>query len=322
MQQAQVKLKEISADTCFVRETHKARGRTIAVTPENSASRNLFYGRIRIDHGEPPILFSTGTHETGLICLKGSGTIETGDASFQLSPYDALYVPRDSEMKISSIDGVDLAEISSPVEDHYPVQFVSFQEIRKDASLHFIAGETPIQRDLNILLGKNIKAGRIMAGVTFSSDGNWTSFPPHEHHDMLEEAYLFIDTPEPQWGIQLVYTNLDEPELVQIVHEGDVVLMPKSNHPKVVAGLTKARANEGAAHGVNVNAIAPGYFETDNTEALRSDKVRDRQIHERIPALRWGIPEDLAGAAVFLSSAASDYMNGQVMAVDGGWLAR
>jgi 5-deoxy-glucuronate isomerase len=74
-----------------------------------------------------------------------------------------------------------------------------------------------------------------MAGVTFSKDGNWTSFPPHEHQNMLEEAYLYIDMPEPQWGIQLVYSNLEEPELVQVVHEGDVVLMPQGYHPNVAA---------------------------------------------------------------------------------------
>lgn len=89
-----------------------------------------------------------------------------------------------------------------------------------------------------------------------------------------------------------------------------------------VGQLTKAFANEWAAKGVNVNAIAPGYMETDNTEALRSDPSRSRQILERIPAGRWGHPEDVAGAAVFLASHASDYMHGHVLVVDGGWLAR
>lgn len=89
-----------------------------------------------------------------------------------------------------------------------------------------------------------------------------------------------------------------------------------------VAGLTKALANEWAKHGVNVNAIAPGYFETDNTTALRADENRNRQIMERIPAGRWGNPDDLAGAAVFLASNASDYMHGHTLVVDGGWLAR
>ncbi len=89
-----------------------------------------------------------------------------------------------------------------------------------------------------------------------------------------------------------------------------------------VAQLTKALANEWAAKGINVNAIAPGYMATDNTEALRKNPQRSGQIMERIPARRWGEPDDLAGAAVFLSSSASDYVHGHVLAVDGGWLAR
>jgi len=89
-----------------------------------------------------------------------------------------------------------------------------------------------------------------------------------------------------------------------------------------VGQLTKAFANEWASKGINVNAIAPGYMETDNTAALRKDPDRSRQILERIPAGRWGLPADLAGAAVFLASAASDYVHGHILAVDGGWLAR
>ena len=89
-----------------------------------------------------------------------------------------------------------------------------------------------------------------------------------------------------------------------------------------VGQLTKAFANEWAAKGVNVNAIAPGYMATDNTEALQKNPERARQIMERIPAGRWGTPEDLAGAAVFLASSASDYVHGQIVVVDGGWLNR
>jgi len=89
-----------------------------------------------------------------------------------------------------------------------------------------------------------------------------------------------------------------------------------------VAQLTKALANEWAAKGINVNAIAPGYMATDNTAALRSDPTRSRQILERIPAARWGTPQDIAGAAIFLCSSASDYVHGHILAVDGGWLAR
>jgi 2-deoxy-D-gluconate 3-dehydrogenase len=89
-----------------------------------------------------------------------------------------------------------------------------------------------------------------------------------------------------------------------------------------VAGLTKLLANEWAAKGLNVNAIAPGYIATNNTAALQADENRNRSIMERIPAGRWGDPSDLGGAAVFLASSASDYVNGHILAVDGGWLAR
>jgi len=89
-----------------------------------------------------------------------------------------------------------------------------------------------------------------------------------------------------------------------------------------LAGMTRALANEWAALGINVNAIAPGYFETNNTEALREDASRSAAILARIPAGRWGRPDDLAGVAVFLASRASDYVHGAVMPVDGGWLAR
>ena len=89
-----------------------------------------------------------------------------------------------------------------------------------------------------------------------------------------------------------------------------------------VAGITKALANEWAKFNVNVNAIAPGYMATDNTTALRADENRNRQILERIPTGRWGTPDDLAGTAVFLASAASDYLQGHIVVVDGGWMAR
>jgi 2-deoxy-D-gluconate 3-dehydrogenase len=89
-----------------------------------------------------------------------------------------------------------------------------------------------------------------------------------------------------------------------------------------VAGITRALANEWAKHGLNINAIAPGYMATDNTVQLRADPARSASILERIPAGRWGTPDDLKGAVVFLASAASGYLNGAILPVDGGWLAR
>lgn len=89
-----------------------------------------------------------------------------------------------------------------------------------------------------------------------------------------------------------------------------------------VGGLTKLMANEWATKGINVNAIAPGYIATNNTAALQGDEIRNRQILERIPEARWGQPQDIGGAAVFLASRAADYVQGHILAVDGGWLAR
>jgi 5-deoxy-glucuronate isomerase len=107
--------------------------------------------------------------------------------------------------------------------------------VQKDPSLHFKAGAPPTERMLNVLIGKNVEAGRILAGVTFSQPGNWTSWPPHEHGAMLEEAYLYIDMPAPAFGVQLVYTDKGDPELATIVRENDVVLMPQGYHPNVAA---------------------------------------------------------------------------------------
>jgi 2-deoxy-D-gluconate 3-dehydrogenase len=104
--------------------------------------------------------------------------------------------------------------------------------------------------------------------------------------------------------------------------QGGVNVASYAAAKSALAGLTKALANEWAPHGVNVNAIAPGYVATDNTQALRDDPARARSILERIPAGRWGRPADLGGAAVFLASAAADYVHGVVLPVDGGWLGR
>lgn len=104
--------------------------------------------------------------------------------------------------------------------------------------------------------------------------------------------------------------------------QGGIRVASYTASKSALLGLTRVLANEWAGKRINVNAIAPGYFETSNTEALRKDESRQRAILERIPAGRWGVPEDLAGAAVFLAAAASDYVHGAVLPVDGGWLAR
>jgi 5-deoxy-glucuronate isomerase len=226
----------LSPDTCVVRNTAAQKGRHISVAPGKTAARHLHYGRIVLDAGDAPVAISTGGHETGLIVLRGGASVLVNGAPFTLGRYDALYVPRGSDVEVKpGPQGCDVAELSAPVEGSYPLQHVKWDDVQKDPALHFIAGAPPTQRNLNVLIGRNVEAGRIMAGVTFSSPGNWTSWPPHEHAALAEEAYVYIDMPAPSWGVQFVYTNSQSPELAVVVHDGDCVLMPKGYHPNVSA---------------------------------------------------------------------------------------
>lgn len=225
----------LAPGTCVVRNTASRKGRTESVAP-GAAMQHLHYGRIILDHGDEAVRFDTRERETALICLQGTATVVTEGTRATLDRYDSIYVPRDATIDVApGPQGCDLAEISAPVSRRHPVQVVRFAEIQKDPTLHVAAGGPTAKRDLNVLIGKNVQAGRIMAGVTFSDPGNWTSWPPHEHAAMLEEAYLYIDMPAPAFGVQLVYTNAREPEVATIVREGDVVLMPKGYHPNVAA---------------------------------------------------------------------------------------
>lgn len=226
----------LTFDRCVVRDTAGRKGRTRAVSPDRTSARHLHYGRIILDEGNAALSFDTGEHETGLIGLNGSAVITVDAQPFSIGRYDALYVPRDCRVEVRPDDGgCDIAELSAAVRQRHPVQFVPFADVQKDPGLHFKAGGPSAERSLNVLFGKNIQAGRIMAGVTFSAPGNWTSWPPHEHAALAEEAYLYIDMPAPAFGVQLVYTDKTTPELAVIVREGDVVLIPKGYHPNVAA---------------------------------------------------------------------------------------
>ncbi|MGE5125136.1 MAG: 5-deoxy-glucuronate isomerase [Betaproteobacteria bacterium] len=226
----------LTVDRCVVRATHARKGRTRSLDPATTAARHLHYGRIVLDGADAPLRFDTAGLETGLVALRGRAEVGVAGRAFAMAPYDSLYVPRDSGVEVRPCaEGCDLAEIAAPVERAYPLQYVAWADVQKDPGLHFKAGAPPTERTLNILLGKNVEAGRIVVGVTFPAPGNWMSWPPHEHSEMLEEAYLYVDMPEPSWGIQLVYTDPRAPELVVVVREGDVVLMPRGYHPGVSA---------------------------------------------------------------------------------------
>ncbi len=234
---AAMNLYEIAKDTCIVRNTASRKGRTTAVAPGTSPFRYLRHGRIILDPDDPPVRFDTEAAEVGLIGLKGSARVSAAGQTFTLNRLDALYVPRGASIEVAAAgqSGCDLAEVAAPVDNVYPLQFVPYSGVQQDPGLHMTVGAPPNQRQISILLGKNVQAGRILAGVTFAAPGNWTSWPPHEHAAMLEEAYLYIDMPAPAFGLQLVYTNGSEPELATIVRQDDVVLIPQGYHPNVGA---------------------------------------------------------------------------------------
>jgi 5-deoxy-glucuronate isomerase len=215
------------------RRTNERQGRHIAVSPKNSSMRHLEYGRIILEGAKSTESFSTGDRETGLICLNGKAVVAVDGKKHSLETYDSIYIPRDSSVEVSTDSIVDLAEFSAEVSNRYPLQVVPFSEIEKNPGLKFSTGGSGCKRQVHMLLAKNIEAGRLIAGFTVSDPGNWTSWPPHQHGEMLEEVYVYFKMPDPAFAIQLVYNNTDRPELVTVVRDGDAVLMPTGFHPNV-----------------------------------------------------------------------------------------
>lgn len=224
---------EETKDQLIFHGTNSKKGRSVSITPDNSLMKHLVYGRVILDQEEPSAKFSTGGLETGLICLSGECTLIAGGQTNEIGKYDSIYIPRDTEVEIKTATAVDLVECSAEVDNKYPLQVVRYADVEKDGSLRFTTGGPSTTRTVNITLGKNVEAGRILAGFTTSEPGHWTSWPPHEHAAILEELYVYYDMPAPSFGVQFVYTNPDEPEFVGIVRDGDAVIMPKGFHPNV-----------------------------------------------------------------------------------------
>lgn len=248
------------------RKTNAHTGRQISVSPSNSMMRHLAYGRILLNASLPSVSFSTGERETGLICLGGEAHVRIAGNATQLGRFDAIYVPRGSAVEVMTGSSVDIAEFSAQVAKQYPLQVVRSTDVAKDPGLQYSTGGPGCTRHLHMLLAKNIEAGRLIAGITHSDPGNWTSWPPHEHAKMLEEMYVYFDMPYPAYGIQLVYNDTEYPELVTVVRDGDAVLMPSGYHPNVsipghrIAFLWAMAAHrEGEDRQFGVVNVQPGF---------------------------------------------------------------
>ena len=218
------------------RGTHRVQGRRRIIHQYNTGLELLRYGRIIMGKDGGSLDVDSQDEEIGFVCLGDGGSIQVEGQTYPLGKYDALYLPRESRFTVSSAEAFDLAEIAAPASRNYPVQLVRFEEVLKDAELVKRAGFVPYERTLHTLIGENnVQASRLLAGVTFSQEGNWTSWPPHDHSEAKEEIYLYIDMPEPNFGIHLNYTDFRDMEMVVPVWEGDAVAIKKGYHYNVAS---------------------------------------------------------------------------------------
>jgi 5-deoxy-glucuronate isomerase len=220
-------------NSAIIRATDAHKGRRLSVTPQVGGLKRIRYGRIVLDQTEPRATLETGECEVALVCLAGRATVRVGQRAFELTPLDVVYLPPGTVAEVHTDDHADVAEAAAPVKGDYPLQFVPIDDVHGNDSLQFTTGGAGNTRTITILVGKNVRAGRLLVGVTRSEPGNWTSWPPHEHTSTLEEVYVYYDMPPPAFAVQLVYTDPSNPEFVGIVRQGDAVLIPSGFHPNV-----------------------------------------------------------------------------------------
>ena len=184
-------------------------------------------------------------------------------------------------------------------------------------------------KDAVMDFAKTLETNNIVPDILINNAGTIKRHPAAEHPDAWWDEVIEVNLSAQfrlsrEIGRQMVARGSGKIIFTAslLTFQGGITVPGYSASKGGIGQLTKALANEWAAHGVNVNAIAPGYIATDNTEALRNDSARYKAILERIPQGRWGTPEDFAGPAIFLASSASDYVNGEILTVDGGWMGR
>jgi len=203
-------------------------------SPRNTDLEYLSFGYLRL---KPKSSFKLESlnEEVFLTPITDSGVVVVGEYRWNICKYDGFYLPRNSSCLLINSGGnvLDFAVAKAEsIIDAEPT-LISFSQVREDPLLHQVVGDESCMREVFITLPPRVKACRLVCGLTFSKPGNWTSFPPHEHGDIQEEIYVFIDMPKPAFGIQLIYTSLEDLEFIDIVREKDAVVIPKGYHPNV-----------------------------------------------------------------------------------------
>ncbi len=219
----------------LIKNTASEKGRTLFVTPESSDFRYISAGRIILDRETPRVSARNEGAETTLLVLHGAGRVTVGDATYDVSRFDGVYVPRGEEFTVETDGELDIYEGSAPTGQTFPAAHVRYEDIKDAEGLHLRVGGETSAREIYKVIAENVPGSRLLTGVTMSKPGNWTSWPPHEHAATQEELYLFFDMPRPGFGTQYVYTDLADPELIAPVYEDDAVVLVKGYHPNVAA---------------------------------------------------------------------------------------
>ncbi len=202
------------------------------IGPDNTPLRFLSCGRIILEGDEKASARSEG-REVALICIKGAGEVRVDSSAYAMTLYDALYIPPGKQYDVAAKGRVDLVECSAPSEKAVETQFVPFEKARHDPALHLTVGDKSSTREVYKLIDDNVEAARLVCGLTFGKPGHWTSWSPHEHGTTREEVYLYIDMPKPNFGLQMIYSDLQNVDFVAPVFEDDAVVITEGYHPNV-----------------------------------------------------------------------------------------
>jgi 5-deoxy-glucuronate isomerase len=208
-------------------------GRKLVITPQTAKTEYLSVGYINLSAEVPSVRFSTDGDEKIFMCMSGSADVSVNGVELTMGTFDGLYVPRDSSVEFTSKGNASILESSAPVTQQYPLKLVRWADIKDDPKLHASIGPETMHRELYQLVTEHVQAGRLLLGPTFSNKGNWTSWPPHEHRDTLEEVYVYFNMPAPAFGIQLAYNDLNYPDVMFPVRENDAMVVHHGFHPNV-----------------------------------------------------------------------------------------
>ncbi len=209
------------------------KGRKLTITPQTAKTEYLSVGYINLDEEVSSVSFATGHDEKMFMCMSGDAVVTVDGEAYALGKYDGVYVPMESNVMFSTKSSANIMESSAPVSKKYPLKVVRWNDIKDNPKLHASIGPETMHRELYQLLTEHVEAGRLLMGPTFSNKGNWTSWPPHEHRDTLEEVYVYFDMPSPAFGIQLAYNDIKYPDVMFPVRENDAMVVHHGFHPNV-----------------------------------------------------------------------------------------